>query len=73
MEIVVAFLIGVIVGCVITAIWEECRTAHGVLRIDHSDPEKDVFRFDLTDQLDQLEAKTRVAFKIDNGADLSQK
>ena len=73
MEILIALLIGALIGWGITAIWEERRTAHGVLRIDHSNPEKDVFRFDLTEPLYQLETKTRVAFKIDNSADLSQK
>lgn len=73
METWIVLLIGIVVGSVITGILEEIRTAHGVLKIDHSNPEKDVFRFELKEPLDQLEAKTRIAFKIDNGADLSQK
>ena len=43
----------------------------GILRIDHSNPEKDVYRFDI-DDIDSLSNKKRIVLKIDNNADLSQ-
>ena len=44
----------------------------GTLRIDHSNPEKDVYRFDI-DDLDSLCKKKRIIIRVDNRADLSQK
>lgn len=42
----------------------------GTLKIDHSNPEKDVYRFDV-DDLDSLAKKKRIVLKVDNNADLS--
>lgn len=47
-------------------------SASGTLRIDHSNPEKDIYRIEF-DDLDKLAKKKRVILKIDNNADLSQK
>ena len=44
----------------------------GTLKIDHSDPEKDIYRIDIED-LDKLSKKKLIILKIDNNADLSQK
>lgn len=44
----------------------------GTLRIDHSNPEKDVYRFDIND-FDSLSKKKRIVLLVDNNADLSQK
>lgn len=44
----------------------------GVLQIDHSDPEKDVYRF-VIDNIDDLSKKKYIVLKVDNNADLSQK
>ena len=44
----------------------------GVLRIDHSNPEKDIYRIDIK-ELDRLDRKRYVVLKVDNHADLSQK
>lgn len=44
----------------------------GTLRIDHSNPEKDLYRFDI-DDLDSLVKKKRIILRVDNNADLSQK
>lgn len=44
----------------------------GTLKIDHSDPEKDIYRIDIKD-LDKLSKKKLIILKIDNNADLSQK
>lgn len=43
----------------------------GTLRIDHSNPEKDVYRIEL-DDFDNLSRKKRVVLIVDNNADLSQ-
>lgn len=50
------------------------RVASGTLQIDHSNPEKDIYRI-VIDQndLDKLASKKKIVLKIDNNADLSQK
>ena len=44
----------------------------GTLKINHSDPEKDIYSIDIHD-LDKLSKKKLIILKIDNNADLSQK
>lgn len=66
-------LIGVIIGMVIASLFFlNPRTTFGVLRVDHSNPEKDVYRFEI-DDLDRLRTKKKVILTIDHHADLSQK
>lgn len=65
------FTIGVIVGAIINSLWLHLLTGHGTLRIDHSDPEKDIYRLEI-DNLDQINRKNRLYVKIDHHADLSQ-
>lgn len=43
----------------------------GTLRIDHSDPNKDIYRFDI-DSIDDLSKRKRIVLNVDNKADLSQ-
>ena len=66
-------LIGLLVGSIVSNIifFIRYRTV-GTLRIDHSDPEKDVYRIEI-DDLDGLSKKKHVILKVDNNADLSQK
>ena len=66
-------LIGLLVGSIVSNIifFIRYRKA-GTLRIDHSDPEKDVYRIEI-DDLDGLIKKKHVILKVDNNADLSQK
>ena len=66
-------LIGVLVGSIISNIifFIRYRTV-GTLRIDHSNPVKDVYRIEI-DDLDGLIKKKHVVLKVDNNADLSQK
>ena len=71
MEVIFIILCSLI-GSVITWIIFSCKTAYGTLRIDHSNPEKDVYRFDV-DDIDKLSKKKRIVLKVDNNADLSQK
>lgn len=48
------------------------RSIFGTLRIDRSNPEKIIYRFEM-DDIDGLKNKKMVVLKIDNNADLSQK
>lgn len=66
-------LIGLLVGSIVSSIifFIRYRTV-GTLRIDHSDPSKDVYRIEI-DDLDGLSNKKRVILKVDNNANLSQK
>ena len=47
------------------------RRTYGTLRIDHSNPEKDVYRFEI-DDIDSLSRKKRIVLKVDDHAVLSQ-
>ena len=61
-------LVGVLIGILICKVFARNE---GVLRIDHTDPEKDVYRFDIVD-FDRLNKKKKITLKVDNSADLSQ-
>lgn len=63
---------GVCIGSIITIIVYHVRGSSGTLRIDHANPEKDIYRIEI-DDLDNLSKKARVILKVDNHADLSQK
>ena len=65
------FIVGVLAGSIMYAIMQGIFVAHGTLRIDHSDPEKDVYRLEIGD-LDELNRKSYVELKIDHHANLSQ-
>ena len=64
----IAFLSGILVDHLI----HNLQKAYGVLRIDHSSSEKDVYRFEI-DNLDVLSKKKFIVLKVDNNANLSQK
>lgn len=67
------YWLGMVIGCLITNLIFLIRYhAAGTLRIDHSNPEKDVYRFEI-DRFDKLSKKHRIVLKVDNHADLSQK
>lgn len=70
----VYILIGQLIGCIITAIVcgfiHQYKAGTGILRIDHSNPQKDIYRFDV-DNLDDLSKKDKLIMKIDHNADLS--
>ena len=65
-------LIGVAIGVILTQIVNYLRSAHGTLKIDHSDSNKDVYRL-VIDDLEELSKKSYVFLEIDHNADLSQK
>lgn len=68
---VIMLLIGIFAGSFITSIIFFVKSSSGTLKIDHSNPQKDVYRFEIKD-LDKLNKKKYVHLKIDNNADLSQ-
>lgn len=69
----ISYIFGVLIGAVITNLIVYLRTANGTLKIDHSNPERDSYLFEVNDSLNNLSSKKRLILKIDNNADLSQK
>lgn len=65
-------ILGMILGGVIGVLIFCLVSGSGTLRIDHSNPAKDIYRVEIED-LDILSKKKRVILKVDNHADLSQK
>ena len=65
--------VGILIGLVISSMffWNPWTTK-GTLRIDHSNPEKDTYRFEIND-LDRLSKKKKIIVRIDHHANLSQK
>ena len=61
----------VLLGFLIHKLFSMMRTTFGTLRIDHSNPETDIYRIEL-DDLDIPRGKTRVVLDVDHNADLSQ-
>lgn len=68
----IAFLLGFVVGSIVTAVIFRLKQPCGELKIDRSNPQKDIYRFDVGD-LDKLAGKKRIVLKVNNEADLSQK
>ena len=56
---------------IMTMIVMYLTSARGTLRIDHSNPEKDVYRIEINN-LEDLSRKKRVILDVDNSAILSQ-
>ena len=66
MDVVLAIIIGAIVGCVSALLFNRVLgTAQGILRIDLSDPNRDVFRLELDDDLERLATRRHVLLKVD--------
>ena len=64
---------GILVGIFASYIFQAVQTAYGTLRIDHTDPEKDLYRIDIDGNFDNISKEKRIILKVDNDADLSQK
>ena len=56
---------------IVTTIVMYLTSARGTLRIDHSNPEKDLYRIEINN-LEDLSRKKRVILDVDNRAILSQ-
>ena len=64
------FTLGIIFGSLVSNILFRIGAKKGVLRIDHSNPEKDVYRFEIDDVATRSTKK--FILKVDHNADLSQ-
>ena len=64
------FLGGTAIGIIISMLLNFLKTSYGVLKIDISDNEKEMYRICL-DDLDDLKKKKRIMLKVDSNADLS--
>lgn len=69
-ETFIFYVIGIVVGSIATFILSRIHTKKGTLRIDHSDSEKDIYRFDLDGVCDKKTKK--FILKVDHNAHLSQ-
>lgn len=63
----ICFLCGIIVN----ELLQYLKKCYGVLRIDQTDPEKDMYRFEIN-SLDELSKKRYIVLKIEHSKDLSQ-
>lgn len=67
-DYVLLFVAGMLIGGIIAVIFR--RKPFGTLRIDRSNPEKDVYKLELGD-LDVLAKKKRIVLSVDSHANLS--
>lgn len=65
-------VISFMLGMIINNIHYRFVGISGKLKIDHSNPEKDIYRLEIED-LDSLNKKKHVTLKVIHNADLSQK
>lgn len=70
MEYVLYLVVLAVVTVIVRIVQDKIRTA-GTLKIDHSNPEKDIYRLEI-DDLEGLSKKRKIVLKVDNGANLSQ-
>lgn len=63
------FSLGIVVGTIMTRLILQVSSAKAVLRIDHSNPEKDIYRLDL-DNVCSMNKKT-LLLKIDHRANFN--
>ena len=70
MDYLILFVCG-FVSSIVTMIVMYLTSARGTLRIDHSNPEKDVYRIEINN-LEDLSRKKKVILDVDNSAILSQ-
>ena len=66
----------ILLGFILGVVFANCyhvfiKTSCGVLKIDHSNPEKDLYLIEI-ENLEKLDNKREVVLRIDNKADLSQ-
>lgn len=64
-------MIGIAIGIMVSAVYFRIKTV-GVLLIDTTNEEKDVYRFDVKD-LEKLKKHRSIVLKVNSKADLSQK
>lgn len=64
---------GITIGMFVSYMVLIGKTAYGTLRIDHTNPEKDLYRIDIDGNFDNISKEKRIVLKVDNDANLSQK
>ena len=64
------FVLGAFVSALGSCIIDRIRSARGVLRVDHSNPQKDLYLFEI-DDIEKINKKKYVNLKIDHNAKLS--
>ena len=64
---------GIAIGMFVSYMVLIGKTAYGTLRIDHTNPEKDLYRIDINGNFDNISKEKRIVLKVDNDANLSQK
>lgn len=72
MELLLMFFGGFLIGVTMATIFGRRHTKVGTLRIDHSNPEKDIFRMDINNIINLKQDKKYIV-TVDHNADLSQK
>lgn len=70
MEYVLYLAVLAVVTVIVRIVQDKIRMA-GTLKIDHSNPEKDVYRLEI-DDLESLSKKHKIVLKVDSRANLSQ-
>lgn len=69
--LVLSFVVGMVLGGFIANFVINRLAAKAVLRIDHSNLEKDIYRLDL-DRIVDLDERSHLLLKIDHNANLTQ-
>lgn len=70
MGYVILFLVCAVVNIAVNLIFFYHKPS-GTLRIDHSNPEKDIYRLEVND-LESISKMKQIILKVDNDAHLSQ-
>lgn len=63
--ITIGLLIGIFFGFIISKIINKKKVATGTLKIDYSNPERDLFRLELNYEPDELATKKKVILNVD--------
>ena len=71
MLLFLCFIGGFVVGGIVYSLIIFSVCVSGTLKIDHSDPNKDVYRLEI-DKLENLSNFKRVILKVNNNAHISQ-
>ena len=72
MEQFIIYAMCVLLGVIVTNVIHRRQMTTGTLKIDQSNPEKDIYRLEI-DNLDTVAKKKYIYLKVDSKADLSQK
>jgi hypothetical protein len=72
MNVVIWIAIGIILGSIMSNILYLLRTASGTLKIDQSNPEKDLYTIVIDDDLGKLPRKKRILLRVAKTTDISQ-